>query len=66
MEFTKGNKAILEHEENGKRLLLFEYVKTGYVRFIGEMKYIGHHFTYTSDLNGRMRKAIVFELKKID
>lgn len=64
MEFTKGNKAILEHKLYGKRLFLFEYVFTGHVRFIGEMEYHGYHYANTNDINGRMRRAIVFELKE--
>lgn len=64
MEFTKGNKAILNHKKDEKSLLLFEYISTGLVRFVGEMEYVGHRFVNTHDLNGRTRRAIVFELKK--
>ena len=37
MEFVRGNKAIRDHVEDGKDLLLFKYVAPGKVQFVGEM-----------------------------
>jgi 5-methylcytosine-specific restriction protein A len=62
MSFTRGNKAIRDHQENDKSVLLFHTVSTGKVRFVGEMVLSGYHFTKSSDRNGNLRKAIVFEL----
>ncbi len=62
MEFIRGNKAILEHQENGKEILLFSYVSTGMVKFVDFMILTGHHFGTTPDRNGNDRQAIVFEL----
>ena len=63
MTFTKGNKAIRNHVENGKELLLFESVKKGTpLQFIGHFKYLGHHNETRPDQNREWRKAIIFEL----
>lgn len=57
MQFTKGNKAIREHNENGKDLYLFQYVRKGVVAFVNQLTYIGHHFE-----NDGQREIIVFHL----
>jgi len=66
MQLIKGNRAILEHEANGKSIYFFEYVKTGYVKFVSEMICIGYHFRESIDRNGDTRKAIVFELLPVE
>lgn len=66
MQFTKGNKAIREHVKDGEALYVFEYVRTGHVRFIGEMIYIGYHYRQAPDIEGNLRQAIVFELFPIE
>lgn len=62
MAFVRGNLAIRDHIENNKQLHLFEYVRTGYVRYAGEMQYRGHQIRNAVDLNKNVRKVIVFEL----
>lgn len=62
MELVRGNAAIAEHHANKKRLLLFEYVKKGIVRFLGEVEYLGDHKEERLDRNGNNRKAIIFHL----
>lgn len=62
IKLTKGNKAIIEHKENDKRIILIEYVSIGFVKYIGEMKYKSHRFIKSEDLTGVERVAIVFEL----
>lgn len=42
MKFIRGNKAILEHVENGKDIFLFEYVRSGTVKFINQLTLIGY------------------------
>ena len=37
MSFVRGNLAIRDHADNGKDLHLFEYVRQGYVRYVGQM-----------------------------
>ncbi len=63
MQFVRGNKAIRDHQKDGKSLYLFEYVDRGYVRFIGEMVCWKIHEKSGLDIKGRLRKMIVFELK---
>jgi 5-methylcytosine-specific restriction enzyme A len=60
--FIKGNSAIRDHLINSKTLLIFETTNTPNVKFIGEMIYTGHHISDAPDINGDIRKAIVFEL----
>ncbi len=63
MTFAKGNKAIRNHVEDGKELLLFESIKKGTpLQFIGYFKYLGHHNETRPDQNGEWRQAIIFEL----
>ena len=62
MRMVRGNLAIKNHRENGKNLFLFEYVKVGLVRFIGEVVCIGYHTEQRIDINGNYRNAIIFHL----
>ena len=66
MEFHKGNAAIHNHLANGKELLLFSYVKDGYVRFVDQMICTGYHFDNRPDSKGRSRSVIIFELTPVD
>lgn len=65
MKFIKGNKAIRNHVADGRDLHLFEYIRTGYVRYIGQMQCIGYHVRRGPDRNGNDRQIIVFELVSI-
>ena len=65
MEFISGNKRIRDHKSNNKKIYLFEKTKPGVVKFISEMKYVGHHFTETKDSQNNLRKTIIFELEKV-
>jgi 5-methylcytosine-specific restriction protein A len=62
MQFVRGNAAITHHESQRKQLLLFEYVDTGRVRFLGEVEYLCHHIEQRSDRNHSLRNAIIFHL----
>ncbi|SFB38434.1 5-methylcytosine-specific restriction enzyme A [Lentibacillus halodurans] len=66
MTFTKGNKAIRDHVENGKTIYLFQYVASGIVEFIDEMAYVGHEIRFVPDHNGDEREAIVFYLERVE
>lgn len=65
MEFKRGNKALLNHKENGKSVLLFETDEGGLRRFEGVFEYA--HYTHEDlpDITGETRNAIVFKLKRI-
>ena len=65
MQFIKGNKAILEHVDDGKDVHLFEYIRTGHVRYVGQMICIGYKVR-DKDNKGQDRKVIVFELMPIE
>lgn len=62
MDMTRGNRAIRDHEANGKKLYLFEAVGQGQVRYLGNATYLSHHWEERKDAKGDMRDAIVFEL----
>lgn len=65
MIFTKGNKAILDHKEDNKRIFLFEGIGKGNCIFLGELEYDGFDYFSTHDTEGKIRNAIQFRLKRI-
>lgn len=65
MEMVRGNLAIKNHQEGGKSLFLFEYVKTAHIRFIGETVCTGYHIEQRLDVNSDYRNAIIFHLALI-
>lgn len=62
MQMIRGNRAIADAAEEGKSIHLFEYVRTAYVRYIGECEYVGFHEAMAPDRNGDLRRVFVFEL----
>jgi 5-methylcytosine-specific restriction protein A len=62
MEFKGGNKAIRDHQENGKDLHLFEQMRHGNVRYVGQMICAGFHLGDGPDITGKERSVIHFEL----
>jgi len=66
MAFVRGNRAVRDHSGDGKDLYLFEEVRTGHVRYIGQMICTGYHERQGPDLGGRQRTSIVFELSPIE
>ena len=63
MEFVRGNKAIRDHIRNGKDLLVFQTLgKRKGVRFLGQFFNTGYEMEEAPDTEGKIRKAIVFEL----
>lgn len=63
MTFTGGNKAIRDHVEEGKELLVFEKVRRdGSVRFMGVFACIGFEYKDAPDRERNVRQAIVFHL----
>lgn len=65
MEFTRGNLALSEHIKNGKRVFLFEFVKKGFVRFVGEVECFDADYFETIDTKGKTRIGIKFFFKKV-
>lgn len=68
MQDTRGNRAIREHLQNNKRLLIFQSLgKSQPYRFLGEFRYIyAYEQQGIADTKGHLRKAIVFKLKPIE
>lgn len=62
MEMARGNAAIRDHHKLGKKLHLFEYVKKGHVRYLGQAQCAGHHIEQRPDRDNRLRNAIIFHL----
>ena len=62
MAMLRGNLAIRDSGVNGKTLHLFQTDQKGWVQYLGEASYAGHHFAPAPDRNGNPRRAIVFEL----
>jgi 5-methylcytosine-specific restriction protein A len=63
MEFTRGNRAVLEHAKEGRALHLFRSLGKGKgQQYLGEFVYAGHHFATGPDKNGAERKLIIFQL----
>lgn len=62
MTMVRGNAAIRDHLAQGKTLYLFEHVRRGVVRYVGEASCLGHHCEDRPDEVGELRKAIIFEL----
>ena len=66
MTLTRGNRSIRDHIADGKDLHLFEYIKTGFVRYVGQMIYTGYYEQRGPDIDGKDRRIIVFVLAPID
>ena len=62
MEFVRGNRAIRDHLQDGKDILMFETLGGGQIRFLGEFVCCGYEFEQAPDREGDQRQAIVFEL----
>jgi 5-methylcytosine-specific restriction protein A len=65
MQFIRGNLALRDHIDNGKRIFLFENEGKGFVKFISEMEFHDADYFETLDLNGDIRLGIKFFLKRV-
>lgn len=63
MDFVRGNLALRDHLQNGKRVFLFEFYKKGFVKFISEVEVLDVDFD-SKDFNGKNRKIIKFFFKR--
>ena len=62
---VQGNKAILNHKEDGRSLLGFKANGTD-VTFMGQFELVDHHWTDAVDTNGELRQVVVFRLRPLD
>jgi 5-methylcytosine-specific restriction protein A len=65
MQFTRGNLALRDHLNNGKRVFLFESVVKGFVKFICEVEVFDADYFETHDTSGKQRMGINFFFKRI-
>lgn len=65
MKFTKGNLALRDHLQNGKRVFLFESALKGYVKFVTEVEVFDVDYFETKDTTGVLRIGIKFFFNKI-
>jgi 5-methylcytosine-specific restriction protein A len=67
MRYTGGNKAILRHDLEGKKLLVFQMMgKRQPYRYLGEFRRIGQYEQQgVRDTSGKPRMAIVFKLAPV-
>jgi hypothetical protein len=62
MQFKGGNLAVRDHFENAEEIHLFEYVRVGHVRYVGQMRFENYQIRDGLDKNEHPRKIIVFTL----
>lgn len=60
MKFTKGNLALRDHLQTGKKIFLFENVSKGYVKFICEVEIFDFDYFETFDRINNVRTGIKF------
>lgn len=65
MQFIKGNLALREHKERGKRVFLFESEGNSFVKFVSEIEFYDADYFKTPDRNGNIREGIRFFLNRI-
>lgn len=65
MRFTKGNLALRDHLQNGKRVFLFESFSKGFVKFICEVEFFDVDYFETNDTSGATRVGLKFFFKKV-
>ena len=64
MRFIKGNLALREHLNNGKRVFLFEVEKSTFVKFVAELEFYDIGYFDTLDVEKNKRQGIKFFFKK--
>lgn len=64
MQFVLGNKAILNHQAEGKTLHLFKRINNGNYEYLGQFEYQSHEILDGFDFDHQPRKIIRFTLKK--
>lgn len=66
MSFVRGNLALRDHMSSGKRVFLFEYIKSAFVKFVGEVEFFDYDHFQTHDSLGKTRTGIKFFFKRIE
>lgn len=66
MRLERGNLALLNHKQNGRRVFLFVGEKKGFVRFEAELEFEDFDYFLAPDKNGNERTAIKFFFKRVN
>jgi 5-methylcytosine-specific restriction protein A len=62
MEFTAGNRSLRDHHVNEKQVFLFmKTEKSGYWKYVGELKYTSYKMDRGKDIEGKARDIIMFK-----
>lgn len=64
-EFERGNKALVEHIENNKRVLLMKESARSHVRYEADLMLVDYSYIQTHDKNGDNRRGILFVFEKV-
>src|SRR5436305_286048 len=63
MQFLRGNRAIRDHVQDGRDLLLFEATsRSGLYRYVGAFGCVGWEYAPAPDVEGQERRAVIFRL----
>ncbi|WP_458210993.1 HNH endonuclease [Haladaptatus sp. NG-SE-30] len=65
MTYDQGNKAILQHQSDGRQLHLFKMLGKGMVEYVGQYEYVDHFEQQLSDTNNNLRRGIRFVLAPV-
>lgn len=65
MQFTKGNMALYDQINTGKRVFLFQYERSGFVKFVAELEIFDAEYFETPDILGNTRTGIKFFFKRV-
>ena len=66
MVFARGNAAVRDHEQNGKRLILMQTTQPTFVKVVGEFACVDYEFFEAPDKDNMSRRAIRFVLETVD
>jgi 5-methylcytosine-specific restriction enzyme A len=64
MVFARGNAAVRDHEQNGKRLILMQTTRPTFVEVVGEFACVDYEYFEAPDKGNMSRRAIRFVLEK--
>ena len=64
MVFARGNAAVRDHEQNGKRLILMQTTQPTFVQVVGEFACVDYEYFEAPDKDNFGRGAIRFVLEK--
>jgi len=66
MVFARGNSAVRDHEQNGKRLILMQTTQPTFVKVVGEFACVDYEYFEAPDKDNMSRRAIRFVLETVD